>query len=396
MNKIKKENDSNQSRRNFLKILSASAIGLPLASCSGLLSNKNKVVTLKFYGTGTLNIEDWKKLYDDQKIILSFKDNNNDPGPVISQMIMGTAAKDYNIGGLQGGAERELIKAKKIIPWDLSKIPNWDTLWDWAKNIDYAKFNGKQYGLPIVINADSMIYLPEFTNKIWGGDIDSYAAIFDPRFKGKTSMEDAWINSVVFTAIYLKESGKMSQIKNPADLDVDELEEVMGFLIAKKKEGQFVRFWNGWEDGLNLIRSKQVYVMTGWEPIVFAARKEGINAKYAVPKEGYEGWSNDLLLHEGVLSNKEIYEAAHRFANWELSGYYAAKLAHMRGYVVPNGSGVKYAKQHLHEFNMEKQERIINNVKNKFLNMKGNVYWQNVRPRNYQKYEEWWSKLRNA
>jgi len=33
--------------------------------------------------------------------------------------------------------------------------------------------------------------------------------------------------------------------------------------------------------------------MTGWEPIVYAARKRGIDCYYAVPKEGYEAWGNN-------------------------------------------------------------------------------------------------------
>ncbi len=49
--------------------------------------------------------------------------------------------------------------------------------------------------------ADSIIYLEKET-----GPIDSYHAVFDPKFKGRTSMEDAWINSVIFAAIYLKEN----------------------------------------------------------------------------------------------------------------------------------------------------------------------------------------------
>jgi putative spermidine/putrescine transport system substrate-binding protein len=125
-------------------------------------------------------------------------------------------------------------------------------MWDWAKEIPYTSYDGKRYGLPVVINADSMIYLPD---KV--GLIDSYAAVFDPKLKGRTSMEDAWINSVIFTAIYLKDNFEKN-IKNPGDLDKDELEFVMAFLIQKKKEGQFRKFWNGWEDGLRLVLQSEV------------------------------------------------------------------------------------------------------------------------------------------
>ena len=386
--------DSNASRRSFLRHLgfigAGSMLGTTfLTSCSGDTPAVS-ITTLRKFATGTLDIGEvgWKQLLDELNIELRFEDNGNDTGPVIANMISGSAAREYDIGGLQGGAEPELAAAGVILPWDLSKIPNYAGLWSWIKDIPHTQYQGKTYGLPIVVNADSMIYLPEFT-----GEIDSYAAVFDPAFKGRASMEDAWINSVIFTAIFLKESGEFP-IDNPGDLSEDELANVMEFLIRKKEDGQFKTFWRGWEQGLRLITSKEVHVMTGWEPIVYAAQDAGVDARYAVPKEGYEGWSNDLILHTGAR-NRGVVEAAHQLANWELSGFYGAMLARERGYVVPNDGAVSYA-QNSPDFDVNKQREIIEHVKGKFQSQPDKVYWQNVRPRNFQSYEDWWSKLRNS
>jgi putative spermidine/putrescine transport system substrate-binding protein len=382
---VRSEN-SNLSRRRLLKVLGLTSVAAD-GALVGCRSKKETALTL--FGTGTLDLEDWSRIKTDLGIVLKFRDNGNDTGPVITQMVAGNAANDYDLGGLQGGAEAELAGAGKILPWDLTKLQRWATMWDWAKEIPYTSYEGKRYGLPVVINADSMIYLPD---KV--GQIDSYAAVFDPKLKGKTSMEDAWINSVIFTAIYLKDNFEKN-IKNPGDLDKDELEFVMAFLIQKKKEGQFRKFWNGWEDGLRLVLQSEVYVMTGWEPIVYAARKQGVNVQYAVPKEGYEGWSNDLIIHSGT-ERRGVYDAVHKFADWELGGYYGCALALKRGYVVPNDSTLEYAKAHPTEFKLADLEQIVNNVRRKFLQMKGRTYWQNVRPRLYKEYEIWWSRLRSA
>jgi len=347
--------------------------------------------TIKFYGTGTLDIgEGWQQMEKDLEIRMAFSDNGNDTGPILANMINGTAAQDYDLGGFQGGTERELALAGKILPWDVSKIPNWNTTWDWIKKIPYCQVNGKQYGLPVVVNADSIIYLPE---KI-GGKVTSYEVIFDPKFKGRVSMEDAWINSAIMAAIYLKENAIMT-IENPGDLTESELGGVMEFLIKHKRDGQFRTFWRGWEDGLRLIKSGEVFAMTGWEPIMVAAQKAGINAQYAVPREGYEGWSNDLVIHIGA-QNRGMVEAIHRFANWELNGYYGCELAKQRGYVVPNNSSLQYAQNHPKQYDPAEQKRMIEHAKDKIMNSKGHVYWQNTRPKNYKLYEEWWSKLRNA
>lgn len=390
------DHPSNISRRQFLKVLGLGGLSLGLSGLNVLrspalsLAQAKKTVTLNFWASGTMTIEQyWKKLEQEKGIKVNFTDNGNDPGPVISKLAFGNAQKLYDVGGLQGGAEKELAVRGQLEPWDVSKIPNFKTLWSWAREIPYLRYQGKVYGIPTVINADSIIYLPDKVGKV-----DTYAVVFDPKLKGKTAMEDAWINSVIFTAIYRKENN-LQKIGNPGNLTKDELGAVMEFLIKKKKDGQFRTFWNGWEQGVQLITSQEVWAMTGWEPIVFAAQKAGVKAAYAVPKEGYEGWSNDLLLFKGAVQRGKK-DAAHRFANWELAGYYGNALGKMRGYMVPTDNNVTYAKAHPQEWSMKEQTDLADHVKAKFLGMKGAIYWQNVRPDNFQLYEEWWQKLRNA
>ena len=110
------------------------------------------------------------------------------------------------------------------------------------------------------------------------------------------------------------------------------------------------------------------------------------------PKEGYEGWTNDLLLNSGVNENG-TYENAHIFADWLLSGYYGCLMSTERGYMVPNNLSLDYAKKNK-QFNADDVSAKMEHVKNKFKGKK--IYWQNTRPKNYKLYEEWWTKLRNS
>jgi putative spermidine/putrescine transport system substrate-binding protein len=259
-------------------------------------------------------------------------------------------------------------------------------VWEWAKNIPYLTFEGKVYGIPTVVNADSMIAL---RNRV--GSVDSYGVIFDRKLRGKTAMEDAWINSVIFTAIYLKNS-ENAKISEPGDLTADELGLVMEFLIKHKKDRQFRTFWNGWEQALQLVANQEVWVMTGWEPIVYAARRRGLDCYYAVPREGYEAWSNNTILLKGAV-DRGLSNTAHQLANAFLSGFYGCKLGTLRGYVVPTDNNVAYAAAHASAFDPAAVKQLSEHVKAK---LAGKVYWQNTRPANFQLYEEWWQRLRNA
>ena len=384
---------SNVSRREFLLQLGLGSAAMSLAMFGLSCKRRTDTMDVRFFATATLDIgpDGWNSLQRAVGARVLFKDNGNDAGPVIGQMTAGSAAVDYDLGGLLGGAENVLAKASTIIPWDLSKIPNWNTAWQWAKDISHARSAGSQYGIPLVVNADSMIYLPERIKSVPGyesGLVDSYSAVFDPRLKGKTSMEDAWVNSAIFTAIYLKQNA-LASIKDPGNLSESELQEVMQFLIDKKRSGQFRKFWNGWEQGVEVLRSGEVFVMTGWEPIVKALVDQGINAKYAVPKEGYEGWSIDLLLHSGA-ARRGVVDLCHRVANWLLGGAYGATLAISRGYAVPNDSSVAYVRDH----GLPNGDQVLNTVNHVKGKIAKTLFWQNVRPDNYRLYEEWWSKLR--
>ncbi|NLR98214.1 extracellular solute-binding protein [Rhizobium sp. P38BS-XIX] len=377
---------SNIQRRDMLKLMGAGAAALSVGGLGATRAMADDA-TVAFWGTATLDIGDkWQEFASQSGVSPEFTDNGNDVGPVVARLAAGNANDLFDVGGFQGGAERELAKQGLIAPWDVSKIPNFAGIWQWAKDIPTLTYEGKQYGIPTVVNADSIIYRPDKLGKV-----DSYGVIFDPKLKGRVAMEDAWINSAIFTAIYLKEA-ENKPIKEPGNLTESELGLVMEFLIKHKKDGQFRTFWNGWEQGVQLVANEEVDAMTGWEPIVYEGRKRGLQVEYAAPVEGYEGWGNNTVLLKGA-SERGKADVAHKFVDGLLAGFYGCELGKARGYLVPTDNNLTYAKAHADEYKADDVAKLADHVKAKF---SGKVYWQNCRPDNFQLYEEWWQKLRNA
>ena len=67
---------------------------------------------VNFWASATLDIEDagWKTFAGESGIDVAFTDNGNDPGPVVAKLAAGSANDTYDVGGLQGGSEKELAK----------------------------------------------------------------------------------------------------------------------------------------------------------------------------------------------------------------------------------------------------------------------------------------------
>ena len=63
-----------------------------------------------------------------------------------------------------------------------------------------------------------------------------------------------------------------AQISNPANLSPGEAKLVADFLIERKKAGQFRVLWSSFEETIDLLGNKEVYVINCWKPAVEALK----------------------------------------------------------------------------------------------------------------------------
>jgi putative spermidine/putrescine transport system substrate-binding protein len=94
---------------------------------------------INFWAPATLDIEGgWKTFTKESGVGVAFTDNGNDPGPVVAKLAAGNANDVYDVGGLNGGSEKELAKQGLIAPWDINKIPNYASVWQWVKDLRHS------------------------------------------------------------------------------------------------------------------------------------------------------------------------------------------------------------------------------------------------------------------
>jgi spermidine/putrescine-binding protein len=277
---------------------------------------------------------DWSRYTKSSGYGVNLVSIGNAPSAILNVLVAGGGTGTYDIINIVGGMQKPLVDNTLIEELDPSKIPNWgkdknisEFLASGTPGFQFIGYEGKIYGCPTVLQGDSFAYLPEKT-----GALDSYAALFDPKFKGYVALEDNYTTAGQKTALYLKTSGK-ADIKNPDDMTVDEIKKVVDFLIEQKKAGQFRVIWSSFQQAVDLIVNKEVYVIDCWEPMVFAARSKGVDAVYADPKEGYLLWAMAAYLVKNPKRSAEQEAAAYQLLDFMLGGWYGAKITTMRGYM---------------------------------------------------------------
>src|SRR5262245_7548710 len=318
-------------RRDLMKLGFASsmiAAFLPLLRNNALAAGGR----LNLADIGVGDPGDWSKFTKPTGWGVNVVAIGNAPSAILNVLIAGSGTTTYDLINIVGGMQKPLLDNGLVEPLDPTQIPNWskDTnisefLAKGKPGFNFIGYQDKIYGVPTVLQGDSFAYLPEKTGKL-----DSYAALFDPKWKGFVALEDNYTTAGQKTALYLKRAG-LAKIANPDDMTKEEFKAVTDFLIDQKKKGQFRVSWNSFEQAVNLITSKEVYVIDCWEPMVFVAKSKGMDVVYADPKEGYLLWAMAAYLVKNPNRSAEQTEAAYKLLDFMLGGWYGAKITGLRG-----------------------------------------------------------------
>ena len=385
---------SGLSRRDALKLALAGGVS---AAALGRIAPAFAGGTVNFADIGVGDTDgDWSRYTKTSGYNVNLVSIGNAPSAILNVLVAGGGTGTYDVINIVGGMQKPLVDNNLVDELDLSRIPNWtknknigEFLASGSPGFNFIGYNGKIYGCPTVLQGDSFAYLSEKT-----GPLDSYAALFDPKFKGYVALEDNYTTAAAKTALYLKASGK-ANIANVDDMTAEEIKTVIDFLIEQKKAGQFRVIWNSFQQAVDLLINREVYVMDCWEPMVFVAKSKGIDAVYADPKEGYLLWAMAAYIVKNPNRTPEQTAAAYQLLDYMLGGWYGAKITTLRGYMT-NTDAPDYAKAHTDEFSADDAGKVVSitdNVRKKFA--KGGT-WQNRWPTAVDAYEAEWSRFKSA
>ena len=338
-------------------------------------------------GRGSRTTSDWGVAWDVNLVAIG-----NAPHQAVNVLQSGGTGKYHVMDGV-GGMQKPLVQNDLIRPLDLFRLPNWgrnqfikDYFPPGDAGFAFIGYENLLYGYPTVLQGDSFAYVEDET-----GPLDSYGALFDPRWKGQVALEDNYTTAGQKTALYLKASGR-ADIADPANMTAREITTVVDFLIDQKKAGQFRAIWTSFDQAVSLLTNKEVKVIDCWEPIAIAAQAAGVKAVYAEPREGWLLWAYVAYLVNNPASTDATEQAAYDLMDFMGSGWYGATITLKQGYLT-NPDAVSYAEGHPDEFSADDVSKIkdINaRVKRKF---EVGGTWQNRWPDEIETYQSEWARF---
>ncbi len=256
--------------------------------------------------SGNLQAIDIKKIKEFDKITPIFTTGELYPGARVNTS--------------QGTAPRKVVFLKNKDSTELATEPT-----DWATMI------------PFQYNADTLGYRPDLVDT----KIESWADLFDPKFKGKTSLLDIPSIGIMDAAMIMESMGLM-QFGDKGNMTKAELDKVTNILIEQKQAGQFRAFWKTFDESVSLMSSGEVVLQSMWSPAVTAVKSRGIPCVYAPLKEGYRGWGGGLGLSKN-LSRIQL-DAAYEYLNWMLDGWVGGFLSRQGYYSAAPENARKFMK----------------------------------------------------
>lgn len=192
--------------------------------------------------------------------------------------------------------------------------------------------------LPTTHNFDSFAYR---TDVIDGTvDVDSWAALLNERWMGRAALVDEPAIGIFDAALAAQAAGLMS-FGNIGNMTVAEIDQLVDFLEAKKKEGFFRGFWRTAEDAARLMAGGRTDIQSMWSTGITILNGEGIPVEQSVPAEGYRAWHGGLCLARGLKGR--MLDVAYEYLNWWISGWPGAVVAR-QGYYI---STPERSRQHL-------------------------------------------------
>jgi spermidine/putrescine transport system substrate-binding protein len=293
------------SRRRFLRGASALAAAAPAAGLLGAVAPAAADEALESEVNVISWAQEWEPVMDAFKTATGVTVNNTfQTDPTQTTAMIKASPGTFDVVSY-GPFDSPQIAAGLMAPLDLDRVKQaWDGLhpyfreiWD-PKVLAPASLDGKVYHLTFYWGSAVLAWNTDVVK----GKLDSWQALADPKYKGKTSILDQ--STEMYGAISLMMGKDLNHVD---DAQLKETRDFALELIHNQRT-----FWSTGDDLKQLLSAGDVAVAYCWDGIARALVQEGKPVDFSYPKEGVRGWIDG----PGIIADAPNPNAAAAFINY--------------------------------------------------------------------------------
>jgi putative spermidine/putrescine transport system substrate-binding protein len=265
--------------------------------CGGGGDNADKNLPKKIgKGEGKLNViawegyteKDWVKPFERQtgcKVHSKFGGSSDE---MVTLMRQGGGGQ-YDMVSASGDASLRLIRGKDVKPVNVKLVPDWKNFISELKSPSHNTVDGKHYGVSLQWGPNVLLY---DTGKVTPTP-SSWAAIYDPKNKGKVTVPDNPIQ-IADAALYLSKKDPSLGIKDPYELNEKQLNAAADLL--KKQKPLIKKYWALASDEVDLFKNGDAAIGAAWPYMTITLQDAKVPVKDKIPVEGATGWADTWML----------------------------------------------------------------------------------------------------
>jgi len=286
--------------------------------------------------------------------------------------LRGGSASNYDVISPSSDVAHSIAVTGLAAPLDLSKFPSYPQLSARLRDLPLVKNAGQVYGVPFMWGPNPLLY----DTKAIPQAPDSWAVLWDPKYKGKISVWDDLSTVYMAAQVLGYDKPDPSQLYN---LTNEQLEAVKKKLIELKPNIR--KIWSTGGELTNLFQNHEIVLAMGWPLNTNDLRKLNFPIGETIPKENTTGWIDHLMV-TAASSNKEL---AYAFLEYMIEAK-TQKLVTDRTHYTPANPGASQflTPEEMKGLHLDDPDAYMQRI----------YFWQDVPRRG--KYNEIWNEVKAA
>ena len=286
--------------------------------------------------------------------------------------LRGGSASNYDVISPSSDVATSIVRANLAAPLDLSKLPSYPQLSLRLRDSQLVKANGQVYGVPFMWGPNPLLY----DTSIFSQPPDSWAVLWDPKYKGKVSVWDELSTIYMAAQILGYDKPDPGQLYNLSDA---QLEAVKKKLLELKPSIR--KMWATGGELTNLFQNHEVVLAMGWPLMTNDLRKLNFPIGETIPKENTTGWIDHLM----ITAASQHKELAQEFLEYMIEAQTQKRVTDKTHYTPANPGAAQY---------LTDDEKKSLHLDNPDAYMQRIYFWQDVSRR--AKYNEIWNEVKAA